>query len=95
MFQISSGKVVQGYQELDRDYSDGQEERKILLTSSARKIGRPIIEGKMEVGKFCPAYPTLTKPVPLSQTMHGYLEQSISCMAQYKLHKNKFSYHTS
>jgi hypothetical protein len=28
------------------------------LTSSARNTGRPIIEGKIDVGKFCPAYPT-------------------------------------
>ena len=29
-----------------------------ILTSSARKTGRPTIEGNIAAGKFCPAYPT-------------------------------------
>lgn len=30
----------------------------LIRTSSARRIGRPIMDGKMEVGKLWPAYPT-------------------------------------
>lgn len=35
----------------------------------ARKIGRPTRLGKVNAGKFDPAYPHLTKPVPLSHTI--------------------------
>jgi len=38
---------------------DNQHDEQHFLTSSARRIGLPTIEGKMDDGKFWPAYPTL------------------------------------
>eukprot|EP01113_Clastostelium_recurvatum_P042547 TRINITY_DN68_c0_g3_i4.p1 TRINITY_DN68_c0_g3~~TRINITY_DN68_c0_g3_i4.p1 ORF type:complete len:494 (-),score=149.64 TRINITY_DN68_c0_g3_i4:365-1846(-) len=36
--------------------------------SSERRMGRPTMEGKIEVGKLAPAKPHFTNPVPLSHT---------------------------
>ena len=43
------------------------------IFSSERRIGRPMIDGKMCAGKLSPANPHLTKPVPLSQTTGGFV----------------------